>query len=61
MAKSKVIEKVIICKLFFKISDKLSLGIKPPEEIEVNAKLKESKSLKPTKLYKKIIKIVDRK
>ena len=39
--------------------DKLLFGINPPEDILVKAKLKESRSLKPTKLYKKITKIVE--
>ena len=38
--------------------DKLSVGIKPPDDIVVKAKLKESSSLISIKLYKKITKTV---
>ena len=41
--------------------DNLSVGKNPPEEITVNAKFNPSKSRKSTKLYKKIIKIVEKK
>ena len=44
-----------------KIFDNAFAGIKPPEEITVNAILKESKSLTPVALYKKIISIVEKK
>ena len=54
-------EKIKVCKLFWRISDILLSGINPPEEIAVNAKLKESRSLKSIKLYKKIIKTVETK
>ena len=57
----KVIDKTKICKLLFTILDKLSVGIKPPEDIVVNAMLNESRSLTFTKLYKKITKIVEKK
>ena len=50
-----------VCKSFFKINDKFSLGINPPEDMLVKAKLKESRSLKSTKLYKKITNIVETK
>jgi len=53
-----VTDKIKICNLSSKILDKLFTGIKPPEDITVKAKLKESKSLTFAKLYKKIIKIV---
>ena len=41
--------------------DKFSVGINPPEDIVVKAKLKESKSLTSVMLYKKITKIVEKK
>ena len=41
--------------------DKLSPGIKPPEDIVVNAKFTASKSLKSIKVYKKIMKMVEKK
>ena len=41
--------------------DKSYVVTNPPEETDVNAKLNPSKSLIFAKLYKKIIKIVDRK
>tara|TARA_B100000686_G_C15836090_1_gene500402 strand:+ start:252 stop:470 length:219 start_codon:yes stop_codon:yes gene_type:complete len=56
---SKVVEKTNICKLSNKIFDKLALGINPPADMLVNARLTESRSLKFAKLYKNIIKIVD--
>ena len=56
-----MIDKTKICKLFFKISDKLLLGINPPEDIVVKAKLKASRSLRSIKLYKNITRIVDEK
>ena len=57
---SKVIDIIKICKSFSKILDKFSLGINPPEDITVKARLKESKSLILIKLYKKLRKIVFR-
>ena len=56
---NKLIEKIKICISSFKILDRLSFGINPPEDIVVKAKLKESRSLKSIELYKKIIKIVE--
>ena len=58
---NKEIDKAKICESVFIILDKLLDGINPPEETEVNDRLKESKSLIPAKLYKKIIKIVENK
>ena len=56
-----MIEKTNTCTLFIKIFDRLSFGIKPPEDILVKARLTESRSLKLVKVYKKIIKRVDKK
>ena len=47
-----------ICVLFSKMSDKELADINPPEDMVVNAKLNESRSLKSVKLYKKITKMV---
>ena len=58
---NKVIDNTKICKLVSIISDKFSAGINPPEDIVVKARLKESSSLTPIKLYKKITKIVEEK
>ena len=55
---NKVIDKTKICRLVSIILDKLFVGMKPPEDIVVKARLKESSSLIPIKLYKKITKIV---
>ena len=41
--------------------DKFSVGINPPEDIVVKARLKASKSLISIKLYKKITKRVEKK
>ena len=38
--------------------DKLSFGMKPPDDIVVKDRLTESSSLRSIRLYKKIIKIV---
>ena len=54
-----MIDKTKICKLLFKILDKLLPAIKPPEDIVVKAKFNESNNLIFTKLYKKIIKTVE--
>ena len=54
-----MIEKINICKSFFKILDKLSLGRNPPEDTLVKARFTESRSLKSVKLYRKMTKIVD--
>ena len=43
------------------ILDKLSVGIKPPEDIVVKARLKASRSRISIKVYKKITKIVEKK
>tara|TARA_B100000378_G_C17717077_1_gene297366 strand:+ start:320 stop:460 length:141 start_codon:yes stop_codon:yes gene_type:complete len=43
------------------ILDRLSVEIKPPEDTVVNAKFNASRSLMFAKLYKKIIKIVEKK
>ena len=56
-----MIDKIKICKSVSIILDKLSVGIKPPEDIVVKAKLKESRSRISIKLYKKITKIVEKK
>ena len=58
---NKVIDKTKICKLLSKILDKLPVGINPPEDMVVKARLNESRSLILTKLYKKITKIVEEK
>ena len=44
-----------ICKSFFNIFDKSSLGRKPPDDITVKAILNESKRRKSTIEYKRII------
>ena len=56
-----MIEKINICKLFFKIIDRFSVGKKPPEDTAVKARLTESRSLKSVKLYRNITKTVDEK
>ena len=56
---NKVIDKTKICALVSIIFDRLSIGINPPEDMVVKAKLNESRSLILTKLYKKITKIVE--
>ena len=38
-------DRIIICEFSLTINDKLFVGKKPPEEIRVNAKFKESKVL----------------
>jgi hypothetical protein len=58
---NKVIDKTKICKLVSIMLDKLSVGMKPPEDIVVKARLKASRSRISTKLYKKITKIVEKK
>ena len=58
---NKVIDKTKICRLLPRISDKLFIGINPPEDMLVKAKLKASSSLKSIKLYKKMTKIVEKK
>ena len=58
---SRAIDKTNVCKLLLIISDKLLLGRKPPEEIAVKDKLKESRSLISDKVNIKIIKIVEKK
>ena len=58
---NKVIEKRNVWKLLVNILDKLSLGINPPEDMLVKARLTESRSLKSVKLYKNIAKIVEEK
>jgi hypothetical protein len=58
---NKVIDKTKICKLVSIILDKLSVGMKPPEDIVVKARLKASRSRIPIKLYKKITKMVEKK
>ena len=42
---NRVIDKTKICSLVSMMLDKLSVGINPPEDIVVTAKLKASKSL----------------
>ena len=49
----RVIDKTKIWRSLFTILDRLSVGIKPPEDIVVRAKLNASSSLIFTKLYKK--------
>ena len=56
---NNVIDITKICRLFSIILVKFVVGKKPPAEIVVNDRLKESKSLISTILYKKITKIVD--
>ena len=58
---SKVTEKINICRSFVRIFDKLLLGTKPPEDIDVKAKLTASRSLRSIKVYKNITKIVVKK
>ena len=61
MGKSREIDKIKICKSLDVISVRLFVERNPPEDITVKARLNESKSLILNKLYKKIIKIVERK
>ena len=56
-----VIEVVKIFVLLFSISDNVFVGRNPPDEIVVKAKLNESKSLIPAKVYKNIINKVEKK
>ena len=49
---NKAIDKAKICNLVSIILDKFSVGINPPEDIVVKARLKESKSLILIKLNK---------
>ena len=58
---NKVIDKTKVCKSVSIMLDKFSVGIKPPDDIVVKAKLKASKSRISNKLYKNITKIVDTK
>ena len=58
---NRVIDNTKICKLVVIISDKLSDGINPPEDIVVKARLKAARSLISINLYKKITKIVEKK
>jgi hypothetical protein len=58
---NKVIDKTKTCRLVSMILDKLSVGINPPEDIVVKARLKASRSLTSIKLYKKITKTVEKK
>ena len=57
---NKVIDKIKICKLVSKILDKLSVGMKPPADTVVKAKLNASSSLTLIKVYKKITKRVEK-
>ena len=57
---NKVVDKTKICRLVSMIFDKLSVGINPPEDIVVKAKLNESRSRTSINLYRKITKIVDK-
>ena len=61
MSAMQVIDKIKIWRLFSTILVKSWVGINPPEDIVVKAKLNESRSLIPTKLYKKITKSVEKK
>ena len=45
MGINKAIDKTKICKLLSKIFDKLPVGINPPEDMVVKARLNESRSL----------------
>ena len=54
-----MIEKLNICKSFFKILDRLLVGTNPPEDILVKAKFTESSNLKSVNEYKNITKIVE--
>ena len=56
-----MIDKTKICRLVSIILDKFSVGIKPPEDIVVKARLKASRSRISIKVYKKITKIVEKK
>ena len=58
---NRVIDKTKICRLLPIIFDKLSVGIKPPEDIVVKARLKASRRRISIRLYKKITKIVEKK
>ena len=58
---NKVIDKIKVCNLVSMIFDKFTVGINPPEDIVVKAKLKQSKSLTSIKVYKKITKTVEKK
>ena len=52
-------DKIKICKSFLTILDKFFSGMKPPDDIVVNARWRESNSLILVKVNKKIIKSVD--
>ena len=54
-------DKINVCKFVSIIFDKFSVGINPPEDTVVKARLNESKSLISVKLYKKITNIVEEK
>jgi len=55
---NNAIDKTKVCKLLSIIFDKSLDGIKPPEDIVVNARLKLSRSLTLVKVSKKITKNV---
>tara|TARA_B100000686_G_C15913178_1_gene535923 strand:- start:53 stop:265 length:213 start_codon:yes stop_codon:yes gene_type:complete len=57
---NNVVAKIKICKSLCMKFDKLSVGINPPEDIVVKARLKASSSLMSTRLYIKITKIVEK-
>ena len=58
---NKVIDNTKIWEFVTIILDKLAVGIKPPDDIVVKARLKASSNLMSIKLYKKIIIIVEEK
>ena len=58
---NKVKDNTKICKFVTTISDRLSVGTNPPEDMVVNARLTASSNLMSTKLYKKTTKIVEEK
>ena len=53
-------DNIKTCKSLLTILDKLSIGINPPEDIVVKARLKASKRRISINLYKKITKIVEK-
>ena len=58
---NNTMDKISVCESDLMILDKELVGRKPPAEITVNAKLKESNNLRLKTLNRKIIKIVIKK
>tara|TARA_B100001123_G_C14339472_1_gene642452 strand:- start:74 stop:265 length:192 start_codon:yes stop_codon:yes gene_type:complete len=58
---NKVIDRMKAFELSVIILERFSLGINPPEDMLVKARLNESRSLKSTNVYKKIQTIVEDK